>query len=226
MRVTQKTIFDITNSKEYFDGERKYYNSLVSKCVELLDELLLIIEETPVLKQLEYRYSNLLVIFRFIDVEYGYLNGIVNNLRSTQGGNIRPVEFLMHLKNYLVHVDSFIDYLDGFLEVLKEEAGINYRLDRKGYEIFQLINEIRNQIHHESLPTVDYNHHSYAPAHSDLAVRSEVFEIRLRWPLTKNNTKSYDLATLINTSKDEIKNIFEDIIIFLLNELRKLYSST
>jgi hypothetical protein len=221
--VAQRLIFDITNSKEYFQTERDYYNGLVPNCVVLLDELLLLIEKTPVLKQLEYRYANLLVILRFIDVEFKYLDDITRSLRSTQGSNTRPVEFLMHLKNYLVHIDSFIDYLDGFLEVLKKDADINYRFDRKNIEEFRLINEIRNQIHHESLPTIDYNHHSFAPAHSDVAPRTEVHEIRLRWPLTKAEVNSSDLATLINSTKDAIKNVFERIINSVLCELKDLH---
>lgn len=214
-------IFDITNSKEYFNTERVYYNGLANQCIELLDELLVLVETTQDLKELEYRYTNLLVILRFIDVEYSYLQQVVDHLRTT-GSGIRPVEFLMHLKNYLVHVDSFIDYLDGFLEVLSKQADLNYRFDRKSISEFALINSIRNQIHHESLPTVDYNHKSYAPAHGDFAtVSSTVFEIRMRWPMTNVDVPSTDLERLINNSKDAIKTKFESIVDSLIEEAKK-----
>lgn len=185
----------------------------------MLDELLILIDATSDLKQLEYRYSNILVILRFIDVEFKYLQHIVSQLR-TNGSQIKPVEFLMHLKNYLVHVDSFIDYLDGFLEVLSEQANIHYRFDRKSIAEFNLINEIRNQIHHESLPTVDYNHESYAPAHSDVAPRAAVFEIRLRWPMTKQEVSSIDLETLIKTTKNALLIKFGSIVCSLLEEVK------
>ncbi|EAO9488495.1 hypothetical protein AKL49_24725, partial [Salmonella enterica] len=143
--MAERVVFDITNSKEYLNVDRDFYNGLAANCVELLDDLLILIERTPILKQLEYRYVNLLVMLRFVDVEYGYLKNIVDNMRRTEGQEIRPVEFLMHLKNYLVHIDSFIDYLDGFLEVLGKDGDIHCRFDRKAIREFELINETRNQ---------------------------------------------------------------------------------
>jgi hypothetical protein len=218
--VAERVIFDITNSKEYIKGNQEYFNSLAANCVEMLDDLLILIDRTPILKQLEYRYVNLLVILHFVDVEYTYLKKIVDNLKRTEGQEISPVEFLMHLKNYLVQIDSFIDYLDGFLEALDEDADIDCRFDRKAIEEFELINETRNQIHHESLPTVDYNHYSISPAHADIGVRSEVFEIRLRWPLANKRVESKDLATLLRTTKVAATNKFEEVIRFLKSELK------
>ncbi|WP_429845142.1 hypothetical protein [Brevibacillus sp. FIR094] len=218
--MAERVIFDITNSKDYLNGDRDYYNGLAANCVELLDDLLILIERTPILKQLEYRYVNLLVMLRFVDVEYGYLKDIVDNLRRTKGQEICPVELLMHLKNYLVHIDSFIDYLDGFLEVLDEDGDIHCRFDRKAIQEFELINETRNQIHHESLPTVDYNHYSIASAHADLGARQEVYEIRFRWPLTKQPVDSIDLDTLLRTTKDAVTNQFEKVIMYLKSEMK------
>lgn len=217
--MAERVIFNITNSKEYINMDRDFYNGLARNCVEVLDDLLVLIERTPILRYLEYRYVNLLVILRFVDVEYCYLQNIVDNLRRTEGKEILPEEFLMHLKNYLVHIDSFIDYLDGFLEVLSEEGDIHFRFDRKAIQEFELINETRNQIHHESLPTVDYNHYSTASAHADLGVRQEVYEIRLRWPLAKQQVASIDLATLLKSTKVAVTIKFEEVIQFLKSEL-------
>ncbi|MBW5448634.1 hypothetical protein GE107_21540 [Cohnella sp. CFH 77786] len=213
--------FDITYSKEFLSSNRDYYNSLANNCVELLDELLLLIEHTPVLKQLEYRYVNILVILQFVDLEYDYLFAIVKNLRD-EGANINPTEFLMHLKNYLVHIDSFIDYLDGFLLVLSEETDeYDYRFDRKAIPEFHLINETRNQIHHKSLPTVDYNYYTIASGHADLAIREEVHQIMLRWPLSDRFTDTVDLSILLRDTRAAVKTQFEAVIEYLLQNLKK-----
>lgn len=219
MKVAERVIFDITNSKKYIDMNREFYNGLAKNCVDMLDDLLVLIERTPILRQLEYRYVNLLVILGFVEVEYGYLKNIVDNLRQTEGQVICPAEFLMHLKNYLVHIDSFIDYLDGFLEVLSGDGDLHFRFDRKAIQEFVLINETRNQIHHESLPTVDYNYYSIASAHADMGARKEVYEIRLRWPLATQQVESIDLETLLRTTKAAVKNQFENLIISMKREL-------
>lgn len=166
------------------------------------------------MKELEYRYLNVMIILKYVNVEYKILNAIAEQIK-VKPMDVRPLDFLMHVKNYVVHVDSFIDYLSEFLRKLNDLQQLDLRFDRKSIEDYIKINSIRNQIHHESLPTVDYNYTPSANAHSDLAPRDEVFNIMLRWPLSNQPNETTDLKVFIDKSYFGINQHFETVIVTL-----------
>jgi len=162
-------------------------------------------------KKLERKLVSLCFSIKMTNEDYEKINKIILKQYLPCEEGIIKYELQKLIYNYLCHIDSLLDCLNKFLNELRK-TDIKYQ--RKYYDFDKLINNLRNEVIHEGIPTIyvtfpdsDYDNNFTCCQWAGEIKSEQGLYIEL-----EIDNRKYDLQKLIDTTYNPLMKTLKKII--------------
>ena len=209
-----------TSYSNMINEERELWEDLERNSCRLLDILYSWDENNHMLA----KYINVLFGFRSATQDHDYIIGIRDKVyNSTQGYVVDKFYLQKKIKDYLGNIDSTLDYLHKFLNQLKTENNKKlYEFDREKEKFADRINNMRNEVMHEGVPSLKFDtdwRHTTSQCHADIAGSTTVHTTI--WVRFNDDEKNdwHDCGVLISNTYLDTKKLIGAITDKLITQI-------
>lgn len=200
-----------TSYEKMVGEERVLWESLVPHSTELMSALYATHEDNFLLS----RYINVLFGLRSAKVDH-------DDLMKSRNGIYDPEswywvdKFMLQktIKDYLGNIDSSLDYLHKFVGFFKMKTGESpYWFERGELEFDQRINDMRNEVMHEGVPSISFDpgRQLMDTCHSDVAGGVERPSVILVRFYLKGEGKWRELGNMVTHTYCETHRLISEV---------------
>jgi len=202
---------------EIITNEKDEHEALVKDSTRLLT----VLHEYEHDKEHKYlaKYINVLFGLKCSKIDYDKLNGICNAIyySAGQGYDVKVFDLQKGIKDYLANIDSTLDYLHKFLSELKDKNNRKIiDFDRESLEFANDINDFRNEVLHEGVPTISFDEQNYYEScHTNTSgVQKTYYLIKVRF---NDSKKEYNLKSFIDYTYSSTRKKVQEVTNKILN---------